>query len=275
MNRHFLLSITMLLLPTLGIAEESLISSAEFSRKYMNEDSLVAALKFESFNYNEPNMNTQGLLMGVEGRFEHPLSTSLPSTLVFNFEFLTGKANYTGVTWGGQPITSTNQFDIYQLETQYHLNNVSQIGLAGVTPLVGLGLRGTAQDKESEGDYRREYYYLYASAGLEFTWVLKTNSRIKFLGQADYLLNGYNNTHLSDAPGNMPDVTLNFTSGSAYRLSIEYDFPWDYGHEIQVSLNYTVWSLQASQSQALGGDSQVYEPVNQTFLTGLNVGYLF
>ena len=272
MKRQILLWLMIFILPTLGIAQQLESSTSETHRKYFGEDSLVAALKFENFNYNEPKMNTQGLLMGVAGIYEHPLTNS---SLVFNFEFLTGKAAYEGETWGGNPISASNQFDVYQLEAQYHLKSLSPLGSASITPLTGLGLRGTAQDKESAGDYRREYYYLYASAGLEFTWALKANSRINFSGQMNYLLSGYNNTHLSDASESMPDVTLNFIYGTAYRLLLEYDFPWANDHEIQVSLNYSVWSIQPSQSQDLGGGLQVYEPVNQTFLTGLNVGYLF
>ncbi len=236
---------------------------------------LFVGARIENFDYNEPVMTSKGLLYGVGGYFQYHLQNE--SLIQVNFELLTGRTDYTGSTWEQEPVTASNQFSVYEVSSEYQFHNLYQQN-ATLVPLVGGGVRGTFQNKESAGDYRREYYYLYVIGGLqlEIPSPVDHHSSIIFRAQKNILVAGANNTHLSDARSDLPDVLLKFTSGSAYRVEIQYNHQLADLHQVQFALNYTSWSIQQSEYVEIGeGRPPVYEPENQTYLMGLNLSYLF
>ncbi len=236
-----------------------------------SENEVTAAVLMQNFDYNESVMNVRGPLIGMGAQLTHFMDESF--ALQVNAEAMTGRTVYTGSTWDGAPATSENQFVIAEVSTHL-LRKLQWSPEFSIAPLVGLGIRYTFQDKESRGDYRREYDYVYAGAGMQAIFLLKERTSLLLKVEYDVLVQGANKTYLSDAT-KYSDVTMAFNSGSAWKLTAEYNFLLEEGKPLQLLLSYADWNIAQSQLSFVSANRYVYEPSNQTYVTGLSLGYTF
>ena len=241
-------------------------------RVWSGPDRFYLGTEVDGLEYKEPFMKQVGLLLGLRTEFQHDLESNFTALneLGLNLKLLTGRLNYDGETWGGRPLAASNQFTLYEVSSQGGWNIGSHL-----RPFVGLGLRGTFQNRESTNDYRREYYYLYSEFGSQFQFRLQKESVILISLQENMMVGGYNKSYLSEMPQHLPDVVVNFTSGLATQVAIKFQWRKNDAQIIRCGLNFLNWEVQQSQVANIGLGNQVFEPINQSQVLGLELDYLY
>ena len=146
------------------------------------------------------------------------------------------------------------------------------------SPHVGLGYRYLHSDlrgKTSTGaqGYRRDSHYLYLPVGFQNRLRLPNGSRLTMMAEFDYLLDGQQDIHLSDASSIYPDLRTEQKKGYGLRGEMMYEEKkWAVGPYVRY------WNINQSTTACgtVGGTTTcAYEPHNHTLEYGLQFRYRF
>ncbi len=147
-----------------------------------------------------------------------------------------------------------------------------------VSPYVGLGYRYLHSDlrgKTSTGaqGYRRDSYYFYLPVGFQQRLRLPNGSRLSMTAEFDYLLDGQQDMHLSDASSTYPDLRAEQKGGYGLRGEMMYEEKkWAVGPYVRY------WNINQSTTACgtIGSTTTcAYEPHNHTLEYGLQFRYRF
>jgi hypothetical protein len=151
-----------------------------------------------------------------------------------------------------------------------------------LSPYLGVGYRFLANDLRGSTStgalgYRRTSQYLYVPAGVVHRLALASDARLSSTLEFDYLVQGWQNSYLSNVSTLVPDQTNRQHRGFGVRASMYYEKAnWSFGPWFQY------WSINQSATTsatvtALGNSFPVFffEPQNKTAEIGLRAGYKF
>jgi hypothetical protein len=158
----------------------------------------------------------------------------------------------------------------------------SELGGFVLAPYTGIAYRYLfdnqgGQTSSGSSSYNRESNYVYLPLGITHRMKVDGNRQLETVLEYDYLIQGTQVSHLSQASSYLLDVTNQQYRGYGLRLSsMYYSGAWSFGPYV----NY--WNIQdsnhISQSVVVNGTrytSTWYEPANTTLELGLKLAYSF
>jgi hypothetical protein len=233
---------------------------------------LSASLQTANFKYVESKMTDTDQLSGVLLQLDLPVAN--PAFYMSGqLEMLSGTGTYDGQFSDGTPLKTENKDTITTLRGlfgyQTELNDSNML-----VPFAGLGLRYLVNIQSGPGSYKREINYSYLPVGVALRSQITSNFSTELQAEYDVFLAGTATSHLSDVSSNYPDVQNEQTSGSGYRVSAH--FKWNFGNfmmGIQPFLQN--WKVANSNEKYIGYGRSVYEPENETTMTGANLSVSF
>jgi len=151
-----------------------------------------------------------------------------------------------------------------------------------LAPYTGIGYRYLfdnqgGQTTSGANSYKRSSTYVYLPIGVTHRMKINDVHKLETAFEYDYLIQGTQVSHLSQASSYLPDVTNQQYRGYGLRLSSMYQFSeWSVGPYI------TYWNIQNSNvvTQPITVGKTVYrlsaqEPANTTVEAGIKVSYSF
>ena len=235
------------------------------------QKSLEIAYETSSYTYREPDGSTpislKGHMQGASIRYENRVEESA-FYFALDGRWMGGTTDYNGWLMTSPPTEHTfNDIGDYYYEGRLHLGRVAD--LYETTQLwfaSGFAYRYLKDhmNKDPYG-YLRESNYVY----MPFTGELRFKGRIWELdlrGELDYLLFGWQNSHISG-----DNIRHDQHSGYGLRLSAKVQVNLD-GKKTGVFVEpfYRYWDIQDSE-----GNSGYMEPHNTTKEVGLRAGITF
>jgi len=151
----------------------------------------------------------------------------------------------------------------------------------GIAPYVGIGYRYLSSDLAGVSTtgahgYLRRSQYLFAPIGLQPSMRFLNGDRLTLTAEFDPLLQGWQDTYLSDVSINEPDIRNTQTAGFGLRSDLMYKTSgWSFGP----FMNY--WNINASDVACGTGTGPApitrcgYEPHNHTLEYGMQFRYRF
>jgi hypothetical protein len=233
----------------------------------------ILGFQVSNFYYQEPGlMNDSGYLYGLVFQYLNQRKPGMQFRV--DGEFAMGTLNYVGHFMDGSPAQFNGErFRIFEVNATW-ARDTYQAPPMVFSPFYGLGYRSTFDNKDNESDYRRDYYYLYGTFGLQWRFRHSSKASSKIRAGLSPLFGGSNKTYLSDFDADFPDVTLPYTSGVAQKIAYEYTTLLANNRNLVAGISYTRWSVSASQI-ARTPIGNFVEPGNDTIITAINLSYLF
>jgi len=221
--------------------------------------------------YKEPGlMEEKGTLYGLALN----ATSHGPWMTAVQLEIATGKVDYDGGTWDGDPLKIDNITD-WLVEARL-LAGPEYVWDGGyAAPYIGLGYRWLWDEMSKRYDYGydRASNYLYLPVGGTITWKLGDGWLLSPTAEYDFLLYGQQISQFSDIEeGGLSDVTNSQTSGHGWRvcLSLERNFgTWT------MKLQPFVRRWKIKQSDLDDIYEAFIEPKNETTQTGVQAFFVF
>ncbi len=146
------------------------------------------------------------------------------------------------------------------------------VGSAGTSDFfvnAGIGLRYVNDRVNSFSGYQREISYVFLPIGFRCETNFSEKKVFVFDLEYDFFVLGKVKSHLSDTNSSNPDVTNTQSTGSGYRILLEYRFlageRW-----YAIKPYYQWWSIDASDSAPFTAGFILIEPRNSTGLAGIS-----
>lgn len=221
------------------------------------------------FEYQEPGLMTDSArLKGFNIQAHLPVRNHSHALMTANYEELSGPGLYEGSLWDGTPIKSDTQNSVKTLQGVLgYQNQLDEQTL--VRPFLGLGIRNLVNTQSGEGAYKRASTYNFMPIGIE--WTKMANKDLNWGLQLEYnvFLDGKVKSHFSDVSPDYPDIESRQNLGYGYRVIGK--IKWTYNNlRFQLEPFYHFWKIEDSDRKKFSDDFLVFEPANQTKLTGAN-----
>ena len=256
------------------------------SASYAQDSSITIAtqtgntlgLTVSGYQYKEPSLDVtiNAPLVGVD----------YTGTYAFgNDWFVKGDARYAygSAKYTGSGTQSNIPYSYYDLRGLFGYDfKFAELGGFVLAPYTGIGYRylfdnQAGQTSSGANAYQRSSTYVYLPIGVTHRMKINDVHKLETNFEYDYLIQGTQVSHLSQASPYYYDVTNQQFRGYGLRLSSMYQFAeWSVGPYI----NY--WNIKdsnyVSQSKTFGSYKQTsvwYEPANNTIEAGIKVAYSF
>ena len=189
-----------------------------------------------------------------------------------------GSAKYTGS--GTQSNIPYSYYDLRGLfGYDFHF---SELGGFVLAPFTGIGYRylfdnQTGPTSSGANAYQRPSTYVYLPIGITHRMKVNEAHKLETVFEYDYLIQGTQVSHLSQAASYLPDITNQQFRGYGLRFSSMYQFSeWSVGPYV------TYWNIQNSNTvtnpisvNGVNYRLTAYEPANNTIEAGIKVAYSF
>lgn len=227
---------------------------------------------------NSEYMRETGIKVGLTGSVTKFIHNGIFLTGDFRFAFSSNDyANASGAKQDGIP---DYLFDIRVLAGKdfFATGPLMQGSYIGITPFIGLGYRNLYNDwggRLSDGKYgySRDSQYFYLPVGVTHRFGIGGDARISLTTEYDQLIEGWQETNLSDISPDYSNATSRQHGGFGLRGSVMYERPtWSIGPFV----NY--WNINQSDTSSYiyrGQTGRIVEPHNQTIEYGLQARYRF
>ncbi|MBU3556869.1 hypothetical protein ICN18_04425 [Polynucleobacter sp. Ross1-W9] len=235
-------------------------------------------LTVSGYQYKEPSLSVviNAPLVGVDYTGTYAFANDW--FVKADARYAYGSAKYTGS--GTQ---SNIPYSYYDLRGLFGYDfSFSELGGFVLAPYTGLGYRylfdnQAGQTSSGANSYNRSSNYVYLPIGVTHRMKINDVHKLETNFEYDYLIQGTQVSHLSQAAPNLPDITNQQFRGYGLRLSSMYQFAkWSVGPYI------TYWNIQNSNAvtQTITANRvnyrlTAYEPANNTVEAGIKVAYSF
>jgi len=227
-----------------------------------------------SFFYEEPGlMKDTGTLYGVDGGFALPLNNK-GLILIGTGYYVTGNTHYDGGTWGGDKLESNGHNTLFGIAPSIGFE-IGKTGEHVFVPRAGLMLRTLNNKDEVAGSYTRDINQTFLTVGSDYGLLLGENSKLRFGAELQVLLAGTVRSKLSEVNSSYGDVENKQTQGSGVKLDMTYVVGW-----LSLQAYYQSFNIAKSNASPLirngkASAGYVFEPENNTRLTGVSAGMSF
>jgi hypothetical protein len=226
----------------------------------MEEDGLFYGIggsyTFRGWMDDQGNAFAGGLLLKEEARFA------------------AGTVDYEGQTWEGDLLTLTDVDDrTMELRSLIGFGSGDFAGLGSEAFIyTGFGYRYLNDDSSDyAGGYERQSNYYYLPIGISGLGSNQWNGLIGMTFEVDFLIEGLQKSHLSDAGLGYPDVENKQKRGWGLRSSIQFEFPMSQTTSITLEPYARFWMIDDSEEKLIDTDTSVFEPKNETVEVGVNM----
>ena len=235
-------------------------------------------LTISGYQYKEPSLDVviSAPLIGVDYTGTYAFGNDWFAKADARYAY--GSAKYSGS--GTQSNIPYSYYDLRGL-VGYDFN-FTQLGGFVLAPFTGIGYRYLfdnqgGQTSSGANSYNRSSNYLYVPIGVTHRMKVNDIHKLETVFEYDYLIQGTQVSHLSQAASYLPDITNQQFRGYGLRLSSMYQFAeWSVGPYV------TYWNIQnstvATQTITVNGVNYrltAYEPANNTIEAGIKVAYSF
>lgn len=254
---------------------ESLVPGAPPSSQPRTETSFEAGIQLSNSHYHEassPSTKIDGAAYGVALAYTGAMGANWFSRFEGRFE-------------GGNPEYETDEVkrDVpnYVAQARATIGRDWTRGAFGVSPYVGIGYRYTQTDlrRNVSGSlkrYERKGQFLFAPIGVQPRVTLAPEARLSLTAEFSPLLQGWQNSILSDISGAWPDIETRQESGYGIHGALSYETKrWAMGPFVDY------WNIGRSKTECgtgVGSDAVTVceaQPHNHTLEVGLNLRYRF
>jgi hypothetical protein len=224
-------------------------------------------LTISGYQYKEPSLDAviNSALVGIDYTGTYAFGNDW--FIRADARYAYGSAKYTGS--GTQ---SNIPYSYYDLRGLFGYDfSFSELGGFVLAPYAGIGYRylfdnQAGQTTSGANSYNRSSNYMYLPIGVTHRMTINDVHKLETAFEYDYLIQGTQVSHLSQAAPYLPDVTNQQFRGYGLRLSSMYQFSeWSVGPYI------TYWNIQNSNvvTQPITVGKTVYrlsaqEPANTT-----------
>jgi hypothetical protein len=235
-------------------------------------------LTISGYQYKEPSLDVviSAPLVGID----------YTGTYAFgNDWFVQADARYAygPAKYSGSGTQSNIPYSYYDLRGLFGYDfSFSELGGFVLAPFTGIGYRYLfdnqgGQTSSGATSYNRSSNYVYLPIGVTHRMKVNNTHKLETVFEYDYLIQGTQVSHLSQAASYLPDITNQQFRGYGLRLSSMYQFDeWSVGPYV------TYWNIQnstvATQTITVNRVNYrltAYEPANNTIEAGIKVAYSF
>ena len=271
MKKLFFLSTAILIAVFNVHAQDSSVSIATQSGNTLG-------LTISGYQYKEPSLDVtiNAPMIGIDYTGTYAFGNDW--FVKADARYAYGPAKYTGS--GTQ---SNIPYSYYDLRGLFGYDfSFAELGGFVLAPYTGLGYRYLfdnqgGQTSSGANSYNRSSNYLYLPIGVTHRMTINDVHKLETAIEYDYLIQGTQVSHLSQASSYLPDVTNQQSRGYGLRLSSMYQFAeWSVGPYV------TYWNIQNSNSvtQTITVNKTnyrltAYEPANNAVEAGIKVAYSF
>jgi hypothetical protein len=235
-------------------------------------------LTISGYQYKEPSLDVviSAPLIGVDYTGTYAFGNDWFAKADARYAY--GSAKYSGS--GTQSNIPYSYYDLRGL-VGYDFN-FTELGSFVLAPFTGIGYRYLfdnqgGQTSSGANSYNRSSNYLYVPIGVTHRMKVNDIHKLETVFEYDYLIQGTQVSHLSQAASYLPDITNQQFRGYGLRLSSMYQFAeWSVGPYV------TYWNIQnsnvATQTITINRVNYrltAYEPANNTIEAGIKVAYSF
>lgn len=235
-------------------------------------------LTVSAYQYKEPSLDVviNAGLVGIDYTGTHAFKNDW--FVKADTRYAYGRAKYIG-----SGTESNIPYSYYDLRGLFGYDfRFSESGGFVLAPYTGIGYRYLFDNqggKTSSGanSYQRSSTYVYLPIGVTHRMKINDIHKLETVFEYDYLIQGTQVSHLSQAASYLPDVTNQQFRGYGLRFSSMYQFnEWSVGPYIHY------WNIQNSNAvtQTITVNNAnyrftAYEPANNTVEAGIKVAYSF
>jgi hypothetical protein len=235
-------------------------------------------LTLSGYQYKEPSLDVviNSALVGID----------YAGTYAFgNDWFVKADARYAygSAKYSGSGTQSNIPYSYYDLRSLFGYDfKFTELGGFVLAPYTGIGYRylfdnQAGQTSSGANSYNRSSNYVYLPIGVTHRMKINDVHKLETNFEYDYLIQGTQVSHLSQAAPYLADVTNQQFRGYGLRFSSMYQFDaWSVGPYV------TYWNIQnsnlATQTITVNRVNYrltAYEPANTTVEAGIKVAYSF
>ena len=271
MRKSKVLALLLCLISGVSCAQDSSVTIA-------TQTGNALGLTISGYQYKEPSLDVKidAPLLGVDYAGTYALGNDW--FVKADARYAYGSAKYTGS--GTQSNIPYSYYDLRGL-VGYDFS-FSELGGFVLAPFTGIGYRYLFDNQggptsSGANSYNRSSNYVYLPIGVTHRMKVNDTHKLETVFEYDYLIQGAQVSHLSQAAPYLPDVTNQQFRGYGLRLSSMYQFSeWSVGPYV------TYWNIQNSNAVTnvitVNGNNYrltAYEPANNTIEAGIKVAYSF
>jgi hypothetical protein len=240
-----------------------------------------------SYTYREPGlMKMSGTMSGFELDARHTVQDDFFQDLYFfgaNFEYNSGKLNYTGAFQDGTPLKTDANDYFYTVSLLGGVRVPLEHSSAYLEFQGGLANRYLHDKGKGKGTYGREETYVYFPFSIAYDTPFAGGWHFRPSFELDIFSSGKNKTHLEDVNPNLPTLTFDQSDGRGTKTAVAFTRAFQ-NYTLLAEAFYQTWSIGNSDkfnytttNKDTGAEEQGYlmEPKNTTDIIGLNLGVGF
>ena len=224
---------------------------------YSENNKVYFGIEGGTYSYREPHMDLPISLKGnkigasIEWVGRHILESNGwsdsqdKSFATFELRYMTGKVDYNGYLWSGEPHKSKGEEDWY-IESRMTLGQTYQFMDVGeIWPYFGFGFRYLVNngEKVDPSAYKRISKYCYIPIGFRLIKDSESGIKLALITEFDWLIFGEQKSRLF-TDGSY--VTNDQKKGWGARISLKAEFPTTKKVGIFVEPYFRMWKIQNS-----------------------------
>lgn len=235
-------------------------------------------LTLSGYQYKEPSLDVKitAPMVGIDYTGTYAFGNDW-------FAQVDARYTYGPAKYSGSGTQSNVPYSYYDLRGLFGYDfSFSELDGFILAPFTGIGYRYLfdnqgGQTSSGANSYNRTSNYLYLPIGVTHRMQVNDTHKLETVFEYDYLIQGTQVSHLSQAASYLPDVTNQQFRGYGLRLSSMYQFSeWSVGPYV------TYWNIQNSNSvtnvitvNRVNYRLTAYEPANNTIEAGIKITYSF